>query len=452
MTDEKETAQRQGEEMSRRHFLATAAAATAAFTIVPRHVLGGPGYQAPSDKLNIAGIGVGGMGGGNVRGCESENIYALCDVDKEYAARTFKAYPKAKKYTDYRKMLEKEKSLDAVIVATPDHTHAAITMAAMQLGKHAFVQKPLTNTIYEARMLAEAARKYKVATQMGNQGHAGEGNRLMCEWVADGAIGPVREVHCWTDRPGGRWPQGVGRPEGTPRVPRTLDWDLWLGPAPYRPYHSDYVPFQWRGWWDFGTGALGDMGCHIIDTPVWVLNLGHPTSVEAVSTPVNSETAPVSSIITLRFPARGKLPPVKLTWYDGGLTPCIPDELEEGRRIGDRNGGVLLVGDKGTIMCGCYGENPRIIPESKMAAYEQPPKTIPRSPGIHEEWLAACKGGKPASSNFDVSGRLTEIVLLGNLALRTGRRLDWDGPNMKVTNFPEANQYVHRGYRDGWSL
>ncbi len=452
MTDEKETAQRQGEEMSRRHFLATAAAATAAFTIVPRHVLGGPGYQAPSDKLNIAGIGVGGMGGGNVRGCESENIYALCDVDKEYAARTFKAYPKAKKYTDYRKMLEKEKSLDAVIVATPDHTHAAIAMAAMQLGKHAFVQKPLTNTIYEARMLAEAARKYKVATQMGNQGHAGEGNRLMCEWVADGAIGPVREVHCWTDRPGGRWPQGVGRPEGTPRVPRTLDWDLWLGPAPYRPYHSDYVPFQWRGWWDFGTGALGDMGCHIIDTPVWVLNLGHPTSVEAVSTPVNSETAPVSSIITLRFPARGKLPPVKLTWYDGGLTPCIPDELEEGRRIGDRNGGVLLVGDKGTIMCGCYGENPRIIPESKMAAYEQPPKTIPRSPGIHEGWLAACKGGKPASSNFDVSGNLTEIVLLGNLALRTGRRLDWDGPNMKVTNFPEANQYVHRGYRDGWSL
>ena len=452
MENQAKTPEQQGRKMSRRDFVVSTAAAAAAFTIVPRHVLGGPGYTPPSDKLNIAGIGVGGMGGNNVRDCESENIYALCDVDRKHAAETFKKYPKAKKYTDYRKMLEKEKNIDAVIVATPDHTHAVIAMMAMRMGKHAFVQKPLTNTIYEARMLAETARKHKVATQMGNQGHAGEGNRLICEWVADGAIGPVREVHCWTDRPGGRWPQGVGRPEGTPRVPRTLNWDLWLGPALYRPYHPDYVPFQWRGWWDFGTGSLGDMGCHIMDTPVWALNLSHPTSVEAISTPVNSETAPISSVITLRFPARGDMPPVKMTWCDGGLMPPRPDELEEGRRMGDSGGGVLLVGDKGTIMCGTYGRNPRLIPETKMEAYEKPPKTIPRSPGIHEGWIEACKGGQPASSNFDVSGPLTEIVLLGNLALRTGRRLEWDGPNMKVINFPEANKYVHREYREGWSL
>ena len=452
METQEKTPKPQSGEMSRRHFLATTAAATAAFTIVPRHVLGGPGYTPPSDKLNIAGVGVGGMGGVNVHGCESENIYALCDVDKKHAARTFKKYPKAKKYTDYRKMLEKEKSIDAVIVATPDHNHAVVAMAAMSLGKHVFVQKPMTNTIYEARMLTEAARKYKVATQMGNQGHAGEGNRLMCEWVADGAIGQVHEVHAWTDRPGGRWAQGIERPEETPRVPRTLDWDLWLGPAPYRPYNPAYLPFAWRGWWDFGTGSLGDMGCHIMDTPVWVLNLGHPTSVEAISTPVNLETAPLSSIVTYHFPARGKLPPVKMTWYDGGLMPRKPEELEEGRRMGDNDGGVLLEGDKGTIMCGCYGNNPRLIPETKMAAYEQPAKTISRSPGINKGWIEACKGGQPASSNFDVSGPLTEIVLLGNLALRTGKRLEWDGPNMKVTNFPEANEYVHREYREEWSL
>ncbi len=453
MENQAQTPEQKGRRMSRRDFVVSTAAAAAAFTIVPRHVLGGPGYTPPSDKLNIAGIGVGGMGRDNVRDCAAtENIYALCDVDEEYAAECFNEYPKAKKYADYRKMLEKEKNIDAVIVATPDHTHAVIAMMAMKMGKHAFVQKPLTNTIYEARMLAEAARKHKVATQMGNQGHAGEGNRLMCEWVADGAIGPVREVHCWTDRPVGWWAQGVDRPEETPRVPRTLNWDLWLGPAPYRPYNPAYVPFAWRGFWDFGTGSLGDMGCHIMDTPVWVLNLEHPTSVEAISTPVNSETAPISSVITLRFPARGNMPPVKMTWYDGGLMPPRPDELEEGRRMGDNDGGVLLVGDKGTIMCSCLGSNPRLIPETKMEAYEQPAKTIPRSPGIHEGWIEACKGGKPASSNFDVSGPLTEIVLLGNLALRTGRRLEWDGPNMKVTNFPEANKYVHREYREGWSL
>jgi len=439
--------------ISRRQFIGTTAAAAAAFTIVPRHVLGGPGYTPPSDTLNIAGIGAGGKGRTDVRACaQTENIYALCDVDRQRAAELMKEFPKAKVYSDWRKMLEQEPGIDAVIVTTPDHTHATIAMGAMQLGKHVFVQKPLTNTIYEARMLTQAVRKYKVASQMGNQGHAGEGNRLIVEWVAAGLIGKVREVHAWTDRPGGRWAQGVDRPEGTPAVPRTLDWDVWLGPASFRPYHPAYVPFKWRGFWDFGTGSLGDMGCHIMDTPVWALKLGHPTSVVAASTPVNEESAPISSVITLEFPARGSLPPVTLKWYDGDLMPTRPPELEEGRRLGDSGGGVLLVGDKGTIMCGTYGSNPRIIPEARMAEAILPPKTIKRVESIYADWIQACKGGEPASSNFDVSGNLTEIVLLGNLALRTGQRLDWDGKNMKVTNLPEANQYVRREYRKGWQL
>jgi len=454
MENQAQTPEQQGRKMSRRDFVVNTAAAATAFTIVPRHVLGGPGYQAPSDTLNIAGVGIGGQGGGNVRTCSAtENVYALCDVDRVKAARTYGTFPKAKKYDDYRHMLEKEKSIDAVVIATPDHNHAHIAMAAMKMGKHVFVQKPLTNTIYEARMLKEAARKYKVTTQMGNQGHAMEGNRLICEWVADGAIGPVREVMCWTDRPGGRWAQGIDRPKETPPVPKTLDWDLWLGPAPYRPYHPAYLPFTWRGWWDYGTGSLGDMGCHIMDTPVWALNLGHPISAEAVSTPVNNETGPLASIITLNFPARGDMPPIKLTWSDGNLRPPRPPELEEGRTMGDRDGGSLLIGDKGKIMCGCYGRNPRLIPETAMQEYQQPEPTIPRVPeGIIPEWIKCCKTGKQPCSNFEVSGTLTEIVLMGNLAIRSGKRIEWDGPNMKVTNNPEAQKYVHREYREGWTL
>jgi predicted dehydrogenase len=439
--------------IDRRTFLGSTAAAVAAFTIVPRHVLGGPGYTPPSEKLNIASVGAGGQAGGDIGRVDSENIVALCDVDEKCAAKTFEKYPNAQKFKDFRIMLEKmDKQIDAVIVATPDHTHAVAAMMAMKMGKHVYVEKPLTHSIYEARMLAEAAKKYKVATQMGNQGHSGEGNRLICEWIADGAIGKVREVHVWTDRPGGRWAQGVDRPKETPEVPQTLDWDLWLGPAPERPYHSDYLPFKWRGWWDFGTGALGDMGCHIIDTPFWALKLGHPISIEAISTEVNSETAPVASKIDYQFPSRGDMPPVKMSWYDGGLKPTLPDDLEPGRRIGDKNGGVLLIGENGSIMCGCYGGGARIIPEEKMKAYKQPPKIIPRSKGHHKDWIEACKGAGPASSNFDHAGPLTETVLLGNLAIRTGRKLLWDGPNMKVTNYPEANQYVRREYRQGWTL
>ena len=438
--------------MNRRDFLLSSTAA-AAFTIVPRHVLGGPGYTPPSEKLNIAGIGVGGKGGGDIGAVNSENIVALCDVDEKQAGETFKKYPNAKKYKDFRKMLtEMDKQIDAVVVATPDHVHAAATMMAIEMGKHVYTEKPLTHSVYEARMLTEAARKYKVATQMGNQGHSSEGARLICEWIWDGAIGPVREVHAWTDRPGGRWAQGVDRPKETPPVPQTLAWDLWLGPAPERPYHPIYVPFKWRGWWDFGTGALGDMGCHIIDPAFWALKLGHPTSVQAISMPVNSETAPLASRVDYEFPARGDMPPVKLSWYDGELRPTDPEELEPGRRMGSANGGTLFVGDKGKLVCGCYGKNPRLIPETEMKEYERPPKTIPRVKGHHQDWIEACKGGKPACSNFNYAGPLTEVVLLGNVAVRAGKKLYWDGPNMRVTNIPEANKYLRREYRAGWTL
>jgi predicted dehydrogenase len=415
--------------------------------------LGGAGFTAANEKLSIAGIGVGGRGRSVLRDCRKENIVALCDVDEDYAARAFKAFPNAKRYTDYRVMLEKQKDIDAVMIATPDHTHAIISMAALKMGKHVYCEKPLTHTIYESRMLTEAAREAKVATQMGTQGHSHEGIRLIKEWIQDGAIGPVREVHIWTDRPAGWWAQGVDRPAGTPPVPATLNWDLWLGPAPERPYNPEYHPFAWRGWWDFGTGAFGDMGCHLFDAPYWALNLGYPTSVEASSTPVNSETAPLASIVHYQFPARGEMPPVKLTWYDGGLMPARPEELEDGRPMGNENGGVLLVGDKGTIMAKDENaQDPRLIPESKMQVYKQPEKTIPRSIGHCAEWIEACKGGKPAGANFDYAGPLTEVVLLGNIAIRTGKKLHWDGPNMRCTNVPEANAYVTKEYRSGWSI
>jgi len=421
--------------------------------IVPRHVLGGAGYTAPSEKLNIAGIGVGGQGRGVVRHCKSENIVALCDVDEKYAAKAFREFPDAKRYKDFRVMLEKQKDIDAVIVATPDHMHAVISMTAIKMGKHVYCEKPLTHTIYEARKLTEAARETKVATQMGTQGHAHEGIRLICEWIADGAIGQAREVHTWTDRPKGWWPQGVERPTDTPPVPDTLDWDLWLGVAPERPYHPAYHPFAWRGWWDFGTGALGDMGCHIFDAPYWALKLGHPTSVEASSTEVNSETAPLASMVHYHFPARGDMPPVKLTWYDGGLKPARPPELEDGRPMGNENGGVLFVGDNGTIMAKDENaQDPQLIPRSRMEAYKQPEKTIPRSTGHHREWIEACKGGKPAGANFDYAGPLTEVVLLGNVALRAGVKIYWDAPNMRITNVPEANGFLHTEYRQGWTL
>ena len=439
--------------ISRRQFIGSAAMATATFNIVPRHVLGGVNYVAPSDKLNIAGIGVGGQGSVDLNAVSSENIIALCDVDDARARGTYEKYPQAKRYRDFRVMLDKQPDIDAVVVATPDHMHAVITMAAIRAGKHVYCEKPLTHTVYEARMITKAAREAGVATQMGNQGRSGNSIRLVKEWVEDGAIGNVTEVHCWTDRPKGWWPQGsIKRPTQSLPVPSTLNWDLWLGVASYRPYHPDYLPFKWRGWWNFGCGALGDLGCHILDVPFWALELTSPTSIQAHSTPFNNETAPEAETIEYEFPARSGKPPVKLTWYDGGRMPTRPVELEEGRKMGDNNGGVLLIGDKGTIMTGCFGDGARIIPETKMRAYKKPPKTLTRSKGHYKDWILACKGGDPASSNFDYAGPLTETTLLGNVAVRAGGKLLWDSKQMKFTNNEDANKYVHFEYRKGWSL
>jgi predicted dehydrogenase len=413
-------------------------------------VLGGPRHVSPSDKLHIAGIGIGGRGEGDLHECGSENIVALCDVDDKYAARVYEKYPKARKWHDYRRMLDEQKDIDAVVIATPDHTHAVISMAAIERGKHVYCEKPLTHCIWEARRIAEAARQARVATQLGNQGQASEGNRLVSEFIWDGAIGPVREVHAWCNRYIS--PRGIGRPQDTPPVPETLKWDLWLGPAPYRPYHPAYLPFSWRGWWDFGTGVLGDIGCHQLDPVFRALKLGYPTTVEACSSGVNEETAPQSSIVRFEFPERDGMPPLKLTWYDGGLMPPRPAELEEGRRFGNADDN-LFIGDDGKML------GHRLIPESRMKDYKKPPQKIPRSPGHHKEWLVACKGGPPARSNFDWAGPLTEVALLGNVALKMGKqlyekglKLHYDGPNMKVTNLPEANRHIRDVYRDGWTL
>jgi predicted dehydrogenase len=445
-------------DLSRRRFLgATAAAATAA--ILPRHVLGGQNRTLPSEKLNIAGVGIGGQGASDLQQFGSENIVALCDVDWGYAAKTFAKYPQAKKYKDFREMLEKEKSIDAVVIATPDHNHAVVAMMAIKMGKHVYCEKPLTRTIHEARALARAAREHKVATQMGNQGMAFEGNRLINEWLWDGAIGPVREVHVWSDRPthSGKlplwWAQGIERPQDEPPVPASLDWDLWLGPAPWRPYNPAYAPFRWRGWWDFGSGGLGDMGIHNLAPVFSALKLGAPACVDASSTAVYEETIPLASCVHYHFPARGDMPPVTLHWYDGGLVPARPDELEAGEEL-NREDGILFVGDKGKMLVEGWGGNkPRLIPRKRQDEYRLPPKTLPRSIGHYQEWVAACKTGSPTRSSFDFAGPLTEAVLLGSVCVRmNGRRLLWDSEHLKVTNLPEANQYIHYEYRKGWML
>lgn len=448
--------------MKRRDFIGKTAAAAGAFMIIPRHVLGGKGQTAPSDTLNIAGIGVGGQGGGDLRAMEGENIVALCDADWARAARSFKRWPNAKRYKDFRVMFDKQKDIDAVVIATPDHFHAVAASSAIHRGKHVYCEKPLTHTIYEARALTKAARVAGVATQMGNQGHAMESIRILCEWIWDGAIGEVTEVHAWTPHP--VWPQGTSRPTETPPIPVTLDWDTWLGPAPYRPYHPVYLPQLWRGWWDFGTGGLGDMGCHIFDHIFWSLKLGAPASVEATYSqfvpdkmtwdkPKNTETFPRASIVTYKFPAREGFPPLSLTWYDGGLLPARPEELANDLKMGDTYGGALYVGTKGKILCGSHGARGlRILPEEQMLAYTRPPKSIPRSIGHHKEWIAACKGGPPALSNFDYAGPMTELVLLGVVATRMRAKLYWDPENMRFPNLPEADRFIHKTYREGWSL
>lgn len=445
-------------QISRRRFIAATAAASL-FNIVPRNVLGGPQHTPPSEKLNIAGIGIGGMGGGNIRNCARENIVALCDVDHAYAAKTFAVYPQAKRYKDYRVMLEKQKDIDAVVIATPDHTHAVISMAAMQMGKHVFCQKPLTHDIYETRMLTKAAKETGVVTQMGIQGHSQEGLRLICEWIWDGAIGAIREVDTWCSlsyAPHGHtwWSSPLSdRPKEGQPVPAGLDWDLWIGPAPMRPYHSCYHPKVWRCWWDFGCGMMGDRGAHTLDSVYSALKLTFPTSIEGSGiVGGNAEVHPAKAIVTYRFPKREGFPPLKLTWYEG-QEPPRPKELEEGRRL-PKEGGVLFKGDKGTIMCGVYGNSPRLIPESAMQAYKLPAKTIPRIKGGHEQnWAQAIKEDRKASADFSYSGPFNEIALLGNLAKRfPGRELKWDGKNMRVTNLDEANEWVKRPHRKGWSL
>jgi predicted dehydrogenase len=447
--------------MTRRRFLGSGAAVSAAagaalFTVVPRRVLG-RGQTPPSDKLAVAGIGIGGMGAANLRELESEAIVALCDVDPGYAAGTIKRYPSAEVFTDYRVLLEKRKDIDAVVIATPDHTHAVITMAAMKAGKHVYTQKPLTHDVWEARQLTLAAKASKLTTQMGIQGHSGEGIRLVVEWIRAGLIGEVREVDGWCDLsyyPWGHayWSSKWGeRPADTPALPAGLDWDLWIGPAPFRPYHPAYHPLVWRCWWDFGVGMMGDRGAHTLDAAVWALELDAPETVEATSSGLNAETHPLTAIVTYRFPARGARPPVKLTWYEGTRAPR-PEELEDGRKMPDE-GGLVFKGAKGKIMCGVYGDGPRLIPEKLMQDTSRPEKTIARVAGSHEqEWARACKAGKKAGAAFEYSGPLTEICLLGNVAKRLDTRIAWDSANLRVTNHPEAETLIRRPYRPGWSL
>jgi predicted dehydrogenase len=436
--------------LNRRTFLASSATLASGLVWPANllHAAAQPRRLSPNEKLNIAAIGAGGQGAGDTDGCAGENIVALCDVDSKRLNERGAKYPKARLFRDYRVMLESMKEIDAVIVSTPDHHHAFAAMMAMKLGKHVYCQKPMAHSVWEARVMRETAAKTKVVTQMGNQGHSYDSTRRIVELVQAGVLGEVREVHVWTDRP--IWPQGMTRPTETPPAPDHIDWDLWLGPAPNRAYHGDYLPFKWRGWWDFGTGAPGDMGCHNADAAFWALNLDAPISVEAESSGVNAETCPKWSIVRSEFPKRGKLPPVTLTWYDGGKMPSR--DLVDGAEL-PKNGTIIL-GSKGKIAFRDWNPNGfRLLPEEKFKEFTGPEPTIRRAPsGPYQEWIDACKGGPACLSNFDYAGRLTEFVLLGNVALRVGKKIEWNAKRMKATNCPEADQYLRREYRKGWSL
>jgi len=438
--------------ISRRELMG-AAAAVAAFAIVPKRVLA----ASANNKLNIAGIGVGGRGASDIEAVESENIVALCDVDLDRAKGTLKKHPGAKVYRDFREMLDKEaKNIDAVVIGAPDHIHAPAAIRAMKMGKHVYCEKPMAHTIFEAREMARVARETGVVTQMGNQGHAGDGLRLYREYIDAGAIGKVKEVHVWSDRAGtperAWWPQGITAPQDSEPVPETLDWDLWLGPAKWRPHNSAYAPFKWRGWFDFGCGALGDMAVHNADPAFFALELDAPTAVEAETSEVNNDTFPKWNIIHYYFPAKGARPAVKMTWYDGAKLPPKPVHLDEGLKLGDN--GILFVGESASLLGGSHAGTPRIIPEAKRKEYGQPPKTLPRSPGHHKEWIEACKAGKPedAKSGFWYAGPFTEALLVGNLAVRLKTRVEWDAKTMRSPNCPEADNYVTKFYRAGWRL
>lgn len=473
--------------MKRRDFLKHSTIAGAAFSIVPSYVLGKK-HVAPSDTVYVAGIGVGGRGASVVDALDKTGkvkFVALCDVDQNRAANTFKKFSKAKRYTDYRDVYDKHlNEIDAIMVATPDHTHAVISLPFMKAKKHAYVEKPLTHNIREARLMREVAAKNEIVTQMGNQGASSNGVRQAKEWIEAGVIGNVKKVDCWTNRP--VWPQGLRMISEKQPIPKTLDWNLWLGPAAMRDYNSAYLPFKWRGFWDFGTGALGDMGCHIIETPFHTLELGHPTEAEASCTTVWAGdfveanfkgVCPPSSIVRLKFDSK-KHGEVSLNWFDGGIMPDLPPELKDDEVLGDKDGGSCFYGDKGILVTGTYSSNPRLLPSGLNELFNAPPPTIPRIPEAgnkhQQNWINAILNNKKATSNFDYAGPLTEAVLMGNLAIKAyqykelqegktetdwspynypGRRtLYWDGENMKVTNYDKANEWVTREYRKGWEI
>ncbi|MCY2992436.1 MAG: Gfo/Idh/MocA family oxidoreductase [Planctomycetota bacterium] len=442
---------------TRRQFVGAAGAAVAAFTIVPRHAVAGSNATPPSEKLNIAGIGVGGMGGGDLSAVSGQNnVVALADVDWGYAGKTAERYPNAKKFADFRKMFDElEKNIDAVIVATPDHCHAVAAMAAIKRGKHVYCEKPLAHSVYEVRALMKAAQEHKVVTQLGNQGHSSDTIRMFCEWVWDGAIGKVHTIHagCAAVNSGvDRLPQLKEQPT----VPATLDCDLWLGPSQQRAYHPAYHPYQWRGWVPFGNGTVGDWTCHVVDPVFWALDLGAPKTVQAQVKDWDPKTQgdafPKGEIITYEFPAKGQRGPVTMVWYSGTERIPRPQELEQDRKPVDT--GAIVLGDKGAIMYGSHGANPvRIIPEAKMQDYKQPEKTIPRTRGHHNDWLEAIRNGTKAGSDFSYGGPLTEVALLGVIAIKLpGTKLEWDTQAMRFTNCEDANQYVNPPYRAGWTL
>jgi predicted dehydrogenase len=460
---------------SRRKFLKASVGAAALFTIVPRHVLGGKGFVAPSDKVNVALVGAGGQGRTNARELFKEadaQIIAVADpaqsfslerfyfkglggrknVQKEVEEHYSGSTPnfRCADYEDFRIMLEKEKAIDAILCATPDHLHAYVSTVAMRSGKHVYCEKPLTHNIWEARHVARVAKETGLATQMGNQGHATDGIRETCEYIWSGAIGTVREVHAWVSQK--RWnPALAGRPTDTPPVPTGLNWDLWIGPREPRSFSTAYFPVAWRDFWDFGCGHLGDFGCHDLDAACWALDLHEPLKVEADGAgPMDRDITPQGCIAYYHFDRRGQYPPLKITWYDGGLRPERPSGLPAGMRMPGRS--ILFVGDKGTLLCGGAGGKPCLLDSSRSGDSQPPRPTLPRSKGHHREWLDACKGGKPAGSNFEYGARLTEIVLLGVLALRTGQVIHWDPANLKAKGAAGVDPYIKEGYRKGWEL
>jgi len=453
------------DDLTRRAFLTVAAGAGAAFAaraqqskpntakVVPRKI-------SPNEKLNIAGIGAGGKAREDLGACRLENVVAMADVDDERAAEMFARYPDARKFKDYREMLEKVKEIDAVTVTTPDHTHAPAAYLAMSMGKHVYVQKPLTHTVAEARLLRATAKQMKVATQMGNQGHSGGGVRTLCEMLWSGAIGTVTEAHVWTNRPG--WPQGIAAPLAEEPVPGTMAWDLWIGTAPTRAYNHAYAPHNWRGWQDFGNGALGDMACHIMDPAFWALHLDQATSyaVELVEAEGrNDQTYPNKSIVKFSYPARGEMPPVKLFWYDGNNVPPRPAGVPDDQQIGDgewgtKTNGSYFLGDKGVATAGEYGGRPRLLPDERMKDYTPPAPTLARidAQNHYRNWFEACKGGAPACSNFEYSAPFSEMIVLGGLAIRMNQRLEYDCVTGKLTNIPNSDHLLTKEYRKGWEL